>query len=311
MSFPSTPESTIDDDRIDVSPVSLLARDASAILAPFYAASETLLGLDAATAHAIHDGVARLGAIVRRLGTIGSAPGPRAIHLNFVVASAVAHSRSLSRHARVVTRLEEPLPPVWVDPLALERALLALLLDRDDDGPPASPIVLTTTSSASDRRVILHIADAVCAPPRLARLRDAVVAVDRDARLESNDDGSRVIVAFREASPLRGAGNDRVGPHVLVFPPFRLDVANESLWRGDTKLYLRAKPFAILRYFAEHPKRLVTHAELTEAAWGKVLRSGSLLRTRVRELRQVLGRGIIETVTGRGYRFAVDVRRRA
>src|SRR5712675_836678 len=96
-------------------------------------------------------------------------------------------------------------------------------------------------------------------------------------------------------------------PPVLSFPPFRLDVADERLWRDDTELKLRRKPFAILKYLATHPKRLVTQDDLIEAVWGKVVMSESLLRTHMRDLRQVIGDSIIETVVGRGYRFIADV----
>jgi len=49
---------------------------------------------------------------------------------------------------------------------------------------------------------------------------------------------------------------------VLSFPPFRLDVADERLWKDGTEIKLRRKPFAILKYLATHPRRLVTQEEL-------------------------------------------------
>ena len=72
-------------------------------------------------------------------------------------------------------------------------------------------------------------------------------------------------------------------------------------------MHLRSKPFSILRYLAEHPRRLVTRAELVEAVWGKVAMSESVLRTHLWELRRVLGESVVETVVGRGYRFVADV----
>src|SRR5262249_13887731 len=44
----------------------------------------------------------------------------------------------------------------------------------------------------------------------------------------------------------------------LGFASFRLDPDDERLWRGQQEVPLRRKPFAILRYLAEHPQRLVT-----------------------------------------------------
>jgi len=100
---------------------------------------------------------------------------------------------------------------------------------------------------------------------------------------------------------------DGRGPDVRLFPPFRLDVRDERLWRGDEELKLRRKPFAILRYLTSNPVRLVTQEELVEAVWGKIAMSESLLRTHIGELRRVLGEEIIETVVGRGYRFLIAV----
>jgi len=94
---------------------------------------------------------------------------------------------------------------------------------------------------------------------------------------------------------------------VLSFPPFRLDLDSERLWKNGEELKLRRKPFAILRHLVQHRDRLVTHAEIVEAVWGKIAMSESLLRTHVRDLRQGLGEGVIETVVGRGYRFLPEV----
>ncbi len=99
------------------------------------------------------------------------------------------------------------------------------------------------------------------------------------------------------------------GPLLLSFPPFQLDLKEQRLCKAGVELPLRRKPFAILRYLAEHPQQLVTHEELIEGVWGKVVMSDSVLRSHIRVLRQVLGEGIVETVIGRGYRFLVDVRR--
>ena len=77
--------------------------------------------------------------------------------------------------------------------------------------------------------------------------------------------------------------------------------------KAGRELRLRRKPFAILRYLAENPRRLVTQEELVNAVWGKVAMSDSVLRTHVRALRQVIGDDLIETVIGRGYRFIADV----
>ncbi|HSR96652.1 MAG TPA: AAA family ATPase [Kofleriaceae bacterium] len=91
---------------------------------------------------------------------------------------------------------------------------------------------------------------------------------------------------------------------MLVFPPYRLDLDEERLWKGNKLLSLRRKPFAILRYLATNPRRLVTHDELLRHVWGGSVVSESAVRSHLHDLRQALGDGVIETVIGRGYRFS-------
>ncbi len=71
----------------------------------------------------------------------------------------------------------------------------------------------------------------------------------------------------------------------FLFSPFRLDVANEQLWRDECLIALRPKTFAVLRYLVEHPGRLVTKEELLRAVWGETLVSEDGLRDYLREIR--------------------------
>ena len=94
---------------------------------------------------------------------------------------------------------------------------------------------------------------------------------------------------------------------MLSFPPFRLDLESERLWKDEAAVHVRRKPFAILRHLANNPRRLVTRAEIIEVVWGKIAMSENLLRQHIHDLRRVLGQGIVETVPGRGYRFLPEV----
>jgi DNA-binding winged helix-turn-helix (wHTH) protein/tetratricopeptide (TPR) repeat protein len=94
---------------------------------------------------------------------------------------------------------------------------------------------------------------------------------------------------------------------MVVFPPFHLDSDQERLWKGDKLVVLRRKPFAILRYLAQHPKKLVTHDELLAEVWRGAVVSESAMRSHLHELRQAVGEGVIETVIGRGYRFVAEL----
>jgi TolB-like protein/DNA-binding winged helix-turn-helix (wHTH) protein/Flp pilus assembly protein TadD len=99
---------------------------------------------------------------------------------------------------------------------------------------------------------------------------------------------------------------------LLSFPPFHLDVDNEQLRRDDTVVPLRHKAFAVLRYLAEHPERLVNREELVRAVWDETKVSEGVLRGCLREIRQALGDSVetpqfIETVGRQGWRFIETV----
>ena len=99
------------------------------------------------------------------------------------------------------------------------------------------------------------------------------------------------------------------------FPPFRLDPLNQCLWRGQQRLLLTPKPFAILQYLADHAGRLVTQTELLEALWPDTFVQPEVLKTYVAGIRSALGDDpkhpkFIETLPRRGYRFIAPVRDR-
>lgn len=99
----------------------------------------------------------------------------------------------------------------------------------------------------------------------------------------------------------------------LAFPPFRLDPADQRLWRGSEPLELRPKTFAVLVYLAERPGKLVRNEELLDAVWEGAAVTPGTLNTSIRELRKVLGDDarqprFIETVHRRGFRFVAAMK---
>jgi DNA-binding winged helix-turn-helix (wHTH) protein len=95
---------------------------------------------------------------------------------------------------------------------------------------------------------------------------------------------------------------------LLHFPPFRLDPINERLLRDQQAIPLRPKSFAVLRYLAERPNKLVRKEELIEAVWPETYVTDTLLKGCVMEIRKALGDDpsaprFIETAHRRGYRF--------
>lgn len=96
------------------------------------------------------------------------------------------------------------------------------------------------------------------------------------------------------------------------FEPFRLDFLNQCLWRGETRVPLMPKPFAVLRYLVDHPGRLITYDELLGAVWPDTFVQPEILRRYILEIRRALGDDaeaptFIQTFPKRGYQFMVPV----
>jgi predicted ATPase/DNA-binding winged helix-turn-helix (wHTH) protein len=102
-----------------------------------------------------------------------------------------------------------------------------------------------------------------------------------------------------------------------IFFPFRIDTANQCLWRrADTgqeaRILLTPRAFAVLAYMVEHAGCLVTPDELLEAVWSGRVIEPKAVRKHIREVRAALGDRpknslFIETLSKRGYRFIAEV----
>jgi predicted ATPase/DNA-binding winged helix-turn-helix (wHTH) protein len=95
---------------------------------------------------------------------------------------------------------------------------------------------------------------------------------------------------------------------LVFFPPFRLDVQNEQLWKDGQPITIRPKTLAVLRHLVENPGRLITKKELLDTIWVNTRVSEALPKDYIQELRKILNDDpqsprFIETVHGRGYRF--------
>jgi TolB-like protein len=89
---------------------------------------------------------------------------------------------------------------------------------------------------------------------------------------------------------------------------YRLDLADERLWRGNEPVQIGAKAFRLLRLLVSNPDRLLTKEDILNSVWGDVIVSEGLVKEYVHDLRVALeddpkAPKFIETVHGRGYRF--------
>nr|MBF0683909.1 response regulator transcription factor [Pseudomonas sp.] len=86
-----------------------------------------------------------------------------------------------------------------------------------------------------------------------------------------------------------------------------LDEARQCCRRNGEDIQLTAGEFRLLRYFMLHPGQLLSKSQLTEHLYdGESERDSNVIEVHVNRLRGKLGRELIETRRGQGYRFGVS-----
>ncbi len=149
----------------------------------------------------------------------------------------------------------------------------------------------------------------VWSPVLMLTARDAIE--DRVAGLDAGaDDYLLKPFSFGELlarlrALVRRAPGER--PTTLEVGPLRLDPATHRAWRGETKLEVSGKGFALLEAFMRRPGEVLSRGQLLESAWEIGFESRSnIVDVYVRSLREKIGHDAIETVRGVGYRLRAD-----
>lgn len=84
----------------------------------------------------------------------------------------------------------------------------------------------------------------------------------------------------------------------------QLDEGRQCVTRAGQEVELTAAEFRLLRYFMLHPGQLLSKSHLAEHLYdGETERDSNVLEVHVNRLRGKLGREVIETRRGQGYRF--------
>ncbi|MDE1165398.1 MAG: response regulator transcription factor [Pseudomonas sp.] len=84
----------------------------------------------------------------------------------------------------------------------------------------------------------------------------------------------------------------------------QLDEGRQCVTLGDNDIQLTAAEFRLLRYFMHHPGQILSKSHLAEHLYdGETERDSNVLEVHVNHLRRKLGRSVIETRRGQGYRF--------
>ncbi|WP_296248135.1 response regulator transcription factor [Pseudomonas sp. UBA4194] len=84
-----------------------------------------------------------------------------------------------------------------------------------------------------------------------------------------------------------------------------LDEGRQCVVQAGAEVQLTAAEFRLLRYFMLHPDQILSKSHLAEHLYdGETERDSNVLEVHVNHLRRKLGRTVIETRRGQGYRFA-------
>jgi DNA-binding response OmpR family regulator len=98
--------------------------------------------------------------------------------------------------------------------------------------------------------------------------------------------------------------------HGLVNQPtlqaagLHLDEGRQTVSRDGQAVQLTSAEFRLLRYFMLHPEQILSKSHLAEHLYdGESERDSNVIEVHVNHLRRKLGKSVIETRRGQGYRF--------
>ncbi|WP_285426060.1 response regulator transcription factor [Pseudomonas sp. efr-133-TYG-103a] len=83
-----------------------------------------------------------------------------------------------------------------------------------------------------------------------------------------------------------------------------LDEGRQCVSREGQEIQLTSAEFRLLRYFMLHPEQILSKTHLAEHLYdGESERDSNVIEVHVNHLRRKLGRAVVETRRGQGYRF--------
>ncbi|WP_432836985.1 response regulator transcription factor [Dactylosporangium sp. CA-092794] len=113
---------------------------------------------------------------------------------------------------------------------------------------------------------------------------------------------SYVVLVARLRALLRRGAPER--PSVLTVGDLTLDPARRRVTSGGDEIVLTAREYALLEYLMRRPGQVVSKTELLDHVWdASVDTAPNAVEVYVGYLRRKLGRDLLETVRGAGYRL--------
>jgi DNA-binding response OmpR family regulator len=117
---------------------------------------------------------------------------------------------------------------------------------------------------------------------------------------------SYVVLLARLRALLRRGAPER--PTVLAAGDLTLDPAQRRVTRGGTEINLTSREFALLEYLMRRQGEVVSKTELLDHVWDASMETApNVVEVYVGYLRRKLGRELVETVRGAGYRLRADL----
>lgn len=117
-----------------------------------------------------------------------------------------------------------------------------------------------------------------------------------------------VLVARIRAIARRGAVPR---PNALEFGDLRIEPTTRQVWRGETRISLTAREFALLHHLARHPDEVLSKQQILASVWDFNYEGDpNIVEVYIRHLRNKINRPFakqaIMTIRGAGYRLRSD-----
>jgi DNA-binding response OmpR family regulator len=113
---------------------------------------------------------------------------------------------------------------------------------------------------------------------------------------------SYVVLVARIRALLRR--NVEARPAVLAAGDVALDPATHKVTLADEPVSLTPREYGVLEYLMRNPSRVVTKIEILDHVWDRAAEvDPNVVEVYVGYLRRKLGKGLVETVRGAGYRL--------